>query len=63
MEALEGVTVQCPYCWESVEILVDRSEGDQDWIEDCSVCCRPMVLNVSGTQSGELQVEVRREDD
>lgn len=63
MEALEAVTLQCPYCWEAVEILVDRSAGDQDWIEDCSVCCRPMVLSVSGTQTGELRVEARSEND
>ncbi|MGH8493387.1 MAG: CPXCG motif-containing cysteine-rich protein [Moraxellaceae bacterium] len=63
MEALEGVSLQCPYCGEQIEILVDRSEGDQDWIEDCSVCCRPIELSVSGTQTGELQVQAHREDD
>ncbi|HEX6591628.1 MAG TPA: CPXCG motif-containing cysteine-rich protein [Moraxellaceae bacterium] len=63
MDVLENVTLQCPYCWEGIEVLVDRSEGDQEWIEDCSVCCRPIVLSVQGTQTGELRLDVRREDD
>ncbi len=63
MDALENVSLQCPYCGETIEILVDRSAGDQDWIEDCSVCCRPMELRVSGTHSGELQLEARQEND
>jgi len=35
----------CPYCAEPITLLVDISEGDQEYIEDCEVCCRP--INVS----------------
>jgi len=63
MQALENISLQCPYCWESIEIVVDRSEGDHEYIEDCSVCCRPIVLSVSGTGSTELSVNARSEDD
>lgn len=49
---LQPKTVQCPYCWEEVEITVDASAGrDQQYVEDCSVCCRPW--NVRVTISGE----------
>ena len=34
----------CPYCGEPIEALVDASQGDQQTIEDCSVCCRPIEL-------------------
>lgn len=45
---------------------------EQEYIEDCQVCCRPMVLRVEVPQvevpqveerDGEPQVSVRAEDD
>jgi len=35
-------TVSCPYCGESLTILLDLSAGGQSYVEDCQVCCRPM---------------------
>ena len=35
---LESQDYQCPYCGEVVEALLDLSGGDQQYIEDCSVC-------------------------
>lgn len=63
MQGLENIALQCPYCWESIEILVDRSEGDHEYIEDCSVCCRPIVLTVSDSSRDEISVIARSEDD
>lgn len=63
MQALESVSLQCPYCGENIEVLVDRSEGDQDWIEDCSACCRPMELSVVGTHTGDLSLQAHQEND
>jgi hypothetical protein len=36
----------CPYCGESIEIVVDTSIQEQEYIEDCQVCCRPITLRV-----------------
>ena len=36
--------IACPYCGEPIEVLVDPSVEDQEYIEDCSVCCRPIIL-------------------
>ncbi|MFM7121626.1 MAG: CPXCG motif-containing cysteine-rich protein, partial [Gammaproteobacteria bacterium] len=44
MYQLEPAAVQCPYCWETIELLVDCSIDDQEYVEDCSVCCRPIVV-------------------
>lgn len=52
MNALTAVAVQCPYCWETIEVLVDCSQGEQQYIEDCSVCCRPITLVVTMTTAG-----------
>ncbi len=44
---LDERQIQCPYCWESFEILIDPSEGeDQSFVYDCEVCCRPIDVQV-----------------
>jgi len=39
-------SIHCPYCGESMEIMVDPSLPDQQYIEDCQVCCRPITLKI-----------------
>jgi hypothetical protein len=44
---IEETIVQCPSCGESIAIDVDTSAGDeQEYVEDCAVCCRPMDVFV-----------------
>ncbi len=43
---LETVQLQCPHCWEILELLVDTTLGNQEYTEDCSVCCHPMVVQI-----------------
>ena len=38
---------QCPYCWESISMLLDSSQGYQKYIEDCEVCCNPIELEIN----------------
>ncbi len=37
---------QCPYCWETISMLLDTSLQDTAYVEDCEVCCRPIELTV-----------------
>jgi hypothetical protein len=37
---------QCPYCWESISVLIDTSIPSQTYVEDCEVCCNPMEFSV-----------------
>lgn len=46
MSALDSVLIQCPYCWETLEISVDPSVREQEYVEDCQVCCQPILLKV-----------------
>ena len=55
--------IDCPYCGEIIELLLDESEPDQCYIEDCAVCCRPIVLAVAFDAGGVPQVHSAREDD
>ncbi len=43
---LENAVYECPYCGEGVETTLDLSGGDQTYIEDCQVCCRPITFGV-----------------
>jgi hypothetical protein len=49
---LAEIKVQCPYCWESIEVLIDCSVEAQEYIEDCQVCCRPIVFDVLVDEDG-----------
>ena len=55
--------VQCPYCGERIEILVDWSVRRQEYIEDCQVCCQPMILKVTIDEEQSVVVDVRSESD
>lgn len=61
---LEFVSLDCPYCGESFASSVDISAGAQRYVEDCAVCCRPIVVVVNVDDAGELEsVSTRREHD
>lgn len=60
---LPSTTISCPYCGEAIELLIDDSAGDQHYIEDCQVCCRPITISVSLDETGEPQVGAMAEDD
>ena len=49
----EGAYV-CPTCGESIVIPLDPSGGDeQQYVEDCPVCCNPNVVRVEFFGPGE----------
>lgn len=60
---LAARTVACPYCGESIEVLVDCSESEQHYIEDCQVCCRPIEFSVTFDFSGALSLSVAHENE
>ena len=60
----EEADITCPFCWETISILLDFSIPEQEYIEDCQVCCRPMAFSLSVDPNGEiLELAVRHEDD
>jgi len=62
MERQESNT-HCPYCGEPLTLLLDPMDAGIDYVEDCQVCCRPMVVSVSEAGDGELSVFVRAEEE
>lgn len=63
MEFLAEQVVSCPYCGESIHVLIDHEEAGDQYIEDCQVCCKPIDFNVSIDSLGHLSVSVRDEND
>lgn len=37
---------QCPYCWETISVLIDTSVPQQHYVEDCEVCCNPIEFDL-----------------
>jgi len=60
---LQQRRVGCPYCGEPIEILLDASVPEQEYIEDCSVCCRPITVVTTDTGSGAPEVALYTSDD
>lgn len=63
MPGISEQTIRCPYCDEAIVILVDDSLPEQSYIEDCQVCCRPIVIDVSVDTGGDVTVVARSEDE
>ena len=59
---IETYDVQCPYCGEKHQAVIVLSVEEQEYVEDCEVCCRPIVFTVNVDLRAGLSVEVRRED-
>lgn len=62
-EGVQARSVQCPYCGESFETLLDLSSGNARYIEDCTVCCRPIEFVLGVDSTGALaELSVLRSD-
>ncbi|MEE9570900.1 MAG: CPXCG motif-containing cysteine-rich protein [Gammaproteobacteria bacterium] len=54
-------TVTCPCCGEDISIVLDLSIPEQRYVEDCSVCCRPILLTYSSEAGKLLEFEAQAE--
>ena len=47
----------CGACGEEIVVPVDLSQGaEQEYVEDCPVCCRANVIRVEIDPDGEISV-------
>lgn len=47
----------CPYCWETISMLLDTSVNGQQYIEDCEVCCNPIQISVAFAESALVEFQ------
>ena len=57
----DTVDVSCPYCGEPSTISVRPGEEDEEWVQDCPVCCRPWKVRVKYRRDGTADVTVGAE--
>lgn len=44
---------QCPFCGERISMVIEVLSGNQVYIEDCEVCCRPIEIKYT-CDEGEI---------
>lgn len=53
--------IQCPYCGERFDTLVDSGPGAAAYIEDCQICCQPIEFEIQIDSRGAFAgLSVRR---
>ena len=50
----------CPYCGQTISMLLEELYGEQDYIEDCEVCCNPIRIRYRVSEDGEIDLDVER---
>jgi hypothetical protein len=56
--------IRCPFCREAITIFVDPTVSGDEYTEDCTVCCRPILIRVDRESPGErAQIRIDREYD
>jgi Cysteine-rich CPXCG len=56
-------TIACPYCGEAIDLVIDDSVEQQEYVEDCSVCCRPINVTVSIDEDSGILVTGTADND
>ncbi|WP_191602986.1 CPXCG motif-containing cysteine-rich protein [Marinomonas algicola] len=55
--------ISCPYCGEMIGVIIEALDDSQEYIEDCQVCCRPIVFHIEVTLDGTLSIIVHSENE
>ncbi len=63
MNDLSEHKIGCPYCGEAIDVFVEFLEDEQQYIEDCQVCCRPIGFRVWRDVNGKPNVTVTHENE
>jgi hypothetical protein len=45
-------SIQCPYCGERFDTLIETGVGATTYIEDCQICCQPIELQLQVDSHG-----------
>jgi hypothetical protein len=62
MSLIQGREAACPHCWETIDLTLDLSIPEQSYIEDCPVCCRPMIVSFSSVDGEVAEISVEASD-
>jgi phage terminase large subunit GpA-like protein len=51
----DSLSIHCPHCGEAFGLAFDPTEGSAEFVVDCEICCRPMVVTLHVDDAGELE--------
>lgn len=54
---MQEADIECPFCGETISLLIDTSVPLQSYIEDCAVCCKPIQVRAVSEDGGVVSVE------
>ena len=60
---MEEFTIACPYCGEMIDLFVDGSVEEQEYYEDCSVCCYPILCKQTIGEEGKIKLMLKKDDE
>jgi transcription elongation factor Elf1 len=49
----------CPYCWQTISMVLDVSVPEQTYVEDCEVCCQPIEVSYTAEDEAVIDFEAR----
>ena len=52
-------TIQCPFCGQHFEVVIDTSIPEQRFTTDCEVCCRPIEIIAQSSPGEVLSLETQ----
>ncbi|MCK4865445.1 MAG: CPXCG motif-containing cysteine-rich protein [Gammaproteobacteria bacterium] len=62
MDLLQTHNLNCPYCGEEIQLIIDCSILEQKYIEDCQVCCQPINIFIS-IENDTVQIHIASENE
>ena len=62
MILIQGQQATCPHCWESINLTLDLSVPEQTYIEDCPVCCKPLIVSYVAVNGEVAEFNVEASD-
>lgn len=61
---MDEASYTCECCGEEIVIPVDASGGhSQQFVEDCPVCCNPMLVRIEIDEDGDVRAWCQAEQD
>jgi hypothetical protein len=49
----------CPYCWQTISMVLDVSVPEQTYVEDCEVCCQPIEVSYAVEEEAVVDFNAR----
>jgi hypothetical protein len=58
---MDEFDAECPWCGEPITLVIDLSQESAAYVEDCEVCCRPLVVRYAAEDGELVELAVDRE--